>query len=220
MNMVTTEETRAILALCLLASFADGEKHARERDEIKRVAQNFPDGDAAHLATLYQDVLLQRTTLPGGEVRETSAKGLGTGQIGLLGAAVVGISVIAPAYTLAGALGPTVSAVGTHLPAIFLVGFIPMFLVAAGYRELNSAMPDSGTTFTWATKAFGPWIGWIGGWGLLAATVLVLRSWVGDWSLMVAWQRWAYLMGVIAAGGAAYGAVLLLAGLRPRHLRQ
>lgn len=120
-----------------------------------------------------------RTTLPGGEVRETSAKGLGTGQIGLLGAAVVGISVIAPAYTLAGALGPTVSAVGTHLPAIFLVGFIPMFLVAAGYRELNSAMPDSGTTFTWATKAFGPWIGWIGGWGLLAATVLVLSNLAG-----------------------------------------
>ena len=62
MNM-TTEETRAILTLCLLASFADGEKHERERDEIKRVAQNFSDGDAAHLSTLYQDVLLQRTTL-------------------------------------------------------------------------------------------------------------------------------------------------------------
>ena len=62
MNM-TTEETRAVLTLCLLASFADGEKHERERDEIKRVAQNFSDGDAAHLSTLYQDVLLQRTTL-------------------------------------------------------------------------------------------------------------------------------------------------------------
>ncbi len=64
MNM-TTEETRAILTLCLLASFADGEKHARERDEIKRVAQNFSDGDAAHLSTLYQDVLMQRVNLHG-----------------------------------------------------------------------------------------------------------------------------------------------------------
>lgn len=63
MMHTTTEETRAILTLCLLASFADGEKHERERDEIKRVAQNFSDGDAAHLSTLYQDVLLQRTTL-------------------------------------------------------------------------------------------------------------------------------------------------------------
>ena len=65
MNVVTTEETRAILTLCLLASFADGDKHERERDEIKRVAQNFSDGDAAHLSTLYQDVLMQRVTLPG-----------------------------------------------------------------------------------------------------------------------------------------------------------
>ena len=64
MNM-TTEETRAILTLCLLASFADGEKHERERDEIKRVAQNFSDGDAAHLSTLYQDVLMQRVNLTG-----------------------------------------------------------------------------------------------------------------------------------------------------------
>ena len=63
MMHTTTEETRAILTLCLLASFADGEKHERERDEIKRVAHNFSDSDAAHLSTLYQDVLLQRTTL-------------------------------------------------------------------------------------------------------------------------------------------------------------
>ncbi len=65
MMHTTPEETRAILTLCLLASFADGEKHERERDEIKRVAHNFSDGDAAHLSTLYQDVLLQRVNLTG-----------------------------------------------------------------------------------------------------------------------------------------------------------
>jgi amino acid transporter len=108
-----------------------------------------------------------------------SAKGLSVGTIGLLGAAVIGVSTIAPAYTLSGALGPTVSVVGFHLPAIFLVGFIPMLLVALGYRELNNAMPDSGTTFTWVSKAFGPWIGWMGGWGLLAATILVLSNLAG-----------------------------------------
>ena len=66
-----------------------------------------------------------------------------------------------------------------HLPAIFLVGFLPMLLVAFGYRELNSAMPDSGTTFTWATRAFGPYLGWMGGWGLIAATVVVLSNLAG-----------------------------------------
>ena len=56
------------------------------------------------------------------------------------------------------------------------MNFMQMVLVVFGYRELNSAMPDSGTTFTWASRAFGPWIGWMGGWGLIAATVLVLSN--------------------------------------------
>ena len=105
-----------------------------------------------------------------------SRKGLASGTVGLLGAVVIGVSCVAPAYTLTAALGPTVAEVGVNLPAIFLVGFIPMLLVALGYRELNSAMPDSGTSFTWATRAFGPWIGWMGGWGLIAATVIVLSN--------------------------------------------
>ena len=106
-------------------------------------------------------------------------KGLSSDSVGLVSAAVIGISCIAPAYTLSGALGPTASEVGEYLPAIFLVGFIPMLLVAIGYRELNADMPDSGTTFTWATRAFGPVVGWLGGWGLLAATILVLSNLAG-----------------------------------------
>ncbi len=105
-----------------------------------------------------------------------SRKGLASGKVGLLGAVVIGVSCVAPAYTLTAALGPTVAEVGVQLPAIFLVGFIPMLLVALGYRELNSSMPDSGTSFTWATRAFGPWIGWMGGWGLIAATIIVLSN--------------------------------------------
>ncbi|GAB3615659.1 APC family permease [Okibacterium endophyticum] len=108
-----------------------------------------------------------------------SKKGLGAGTVGLIGAIVIGVSCIAPAYTMTAALGPTVSTVGVQVPAIILVGFIPMLLVAFGYRELNRAMPDSGTSFTWATRAFGPWIGWMAGWGLVAATILVLSNLAG-----------------------------------------
>jgi amino acid transporter len=108
-----------------------------------------------------------------------SSKGLSAGSIGLLGATVIGISCIAPAYTLTASLGPTADAVGTQMPGIFLVGFLPMLLVALGYRELNNAMPDSGTSFTWATRAFGPWVGWLGGWGLIVATVVVLSNLAG-----------------------------------------
>lgn len=108
-----------------------------------------------------------------------SKKGLSEGSIGLFGAVVIGVSCVAPAYTLTAALGPTVSEVGFQVPAIILVGFIPMLLVALGYRELNHAMPDSGTSFTWATRAFGPNLGWMGGWGLISATILVLSNLAG-----------------------------------------
>ncbi len=108
-----------------------------------------------------------------------SSKGLSAGTIGLIGAVVIGISCIAPAYTFTAAVGPTASVVGAQIPAIVLVGFIPMLLVAFGYRELNNRMPDAGTSFTWATRAFGPWIGWMAGWGLVVATILVLSNLAG-----------------------------------------
>lgn len=119
----------------------------------------------------------EKTVQPRGG--KLSKKGLSAGSVGLIGAVVIGISCIAPAYTLTGALGPTVSQVGAQVPAIFLVGFIPMLLVAFGYRELNRAMPDSGTSFTWGTRAFGPWVGWMSGWGLVVATVVVLSNLAG-----------------------------------------
>lgn len=106
-------------------------------------------------------------------------KGLGQGSVTTFGAVVVGLSCCAPAYTMTAALGPAASQVDDQLPMVFIFGFIPMFLVAMGYMALNRAMPDSGTTFTWATRAFGPWVGWIASWGLLAATILVLSNTAG-----------------------------------------
>ncbi|GCD93303.1 amino acid transporter [Embleya hyalina] len=106
-------------------------------------------------------------------------KGLSRNSIGLLGSVVVAISTVAPVYTLTGALGPTVNQVGTHMPAIFLVGFVPMLLVAFAYRELSKAVPDAGTSFTWTVKAFGPRVGWMCGWGLVMATIIVLSNLAG-----------------------------------------
>lgn len=123
----------------------------------------------------------EQKTHPHGEVQVSAAnkKGLSSGSVTLLGSIIIGISVVAPAYSLSGALGPVAAEAGVHMPAMFLIGFIPMLLVAIGYRELNSAMPDAGTTFTWTTKAFGPYAGWMGGWALLVATILVLSNLAG-----------------------------------------
>jgi amino acid transporter len=89
---------------------------------------------------------------------------------------VIGISSTAPAYSLASALGFVAIAAGVQSPAIMILAFVPMFLVAMAYSQLNKEMPDCGTTFVWATKAFGPKTGWMGGWGIVAADVIVMAN--------------------------------------------
>ena len=65
------------------------------------------------------------------------------------------------------------------MPVIIIAGFLPMFFAAYAYRELNKVAPDCGTSFTWTTKAFGPYIGWLGGWAAILATVIVLSNLAG-----------------------------------------
>ncbi|MDO3636979.1 APC family permease [Mycolicibacterium arseniciresistens] len=103
-------------------------------------------------------------------------KGLQAGALGLVGNIVIGLGAVAPAYSLAATLGFVVLAVGDKAPAMFVLAFIPMLLVAFAYKELSQDTPDCGTTFTWGTKAFGPWIGWIGGWGLAVSAIIVLAN--------------------------------------------
>ena len=103
-------------------------------------------------------------------------KGLRGGALGLIASTVIGIASTAPAYSLAATLGFIVAAVGLQTPVVVILAFIPILFVAIGYAELNRAVPDCGTTFTWATRAFGPRIGWMGGWGIIAADLLVMAS--------------------------------------------
>ena len=106
----------------------------------------------------------------------TTGKGLQAGALGLVGNIVIGLAAVAPAYSLAATLGYVVLAVGDKAPSMFVLAFIPMLLVAFAYKELSQDTPDCGTTFTWGTKAFGPWIGWIGGWGLAVSAIIVLAN--------------------------------------------
>lgn len=112
---------------------------------------------------------------------EVESKGLKGGALGLLSSVVVGMASTAPAYSLAASLGLIVASGGALLagvkaPAIVLLAFIPMWMIAVAYQELNKAEPDCGTTFTWASRAFGPLVGWMGGWGIIAADVIVMAN--------------------------------------------
>jgi len=112
---------------------------------------------------------------------EATDKGLKGGALGLLSSVVVGLASTAPAYSLAASLGFVVASGGAVLagvkaPAIMLLAFVPMYFIAVAYAELNKAEPDCGTTFTWAARAFGSWMGWMGGWGVIAADVIVMAN--------------------------------------------
>ncbi|HEV7585386.1 MAG TPA: APC family permease [Solirubrobacteraceae bacterium] len=105
-------------------------------------------------------------------------KGLKKNAIGYISNVVIGVASVAPAYSLAATLGFIAAdkGVGVHAPAVLLASFIPMLLVALGYRYLNKADPDAGTTFAWTTRAFGPAWGWVTGWAIFLADVLVMAS--------------------------------------------
>ncbi len=109
-------------------------------------------------------------------VEEYRDKGLKGGALGLVSSVVMGVASTAPAYSLAATLVFVVVAVGLKAPAVALLAFIPMLLCSIGYSEMNKADPDCGTTFTWATRAFGPKTGWAGGWAIVAADILVMAS--------------------------------------------
>jgi amino acid transporter len=106
-------------------------------------------------------------------------KGLKSNVVGLFGGTMLGISSVAPAYALTATLGILAAAVGAQTPVVIIAGFLPMFFAAYAYREFNTIMPDAGTSFTWTSKAFGPYIGWLGGWAAVLATVIVLSNLAG-----------------------------------------
>jgi amino acid transporter len=103
-------------------------------------------------------------------------KGLKAGALGLISTTIIATASVAPAYSIAATLGLVVIAVGLQSPAVAVLAFVPMLLTSFAYSELNKADPDCGTTFTWAARAFGPRSGWAGGWGIIAADVLIMAS--------------------------------------------
>jgi amino acid transporter len=116
------------------------------------------------------------TTTPSTPVPSSGDKGLKKNAIGFVSSVVIGVASTAPGYSLAATLGFIAAAVALQSPAILLLAFIPMFLVAAGYYYMNKADPDCGTSFSWVTKAMGPQLGWIAGWTIVVADVIVMAN--------------------------------------------
>jgi amino acid transporter len=138
-----------------------------------------------------------------------ASKGLKGGTLGLWSTVVVGVASTAPAYSLAATLGFIVIFVGLQAPIVAIIAFVPMWMISVGYSELNKQDPDCGTTFTWATRMFGPRVGWYaGGWGIIASDVLIMAS-----LAQIAGQYVFLLFGANGIGGNPASGWVLLVGL-------
>ncbi len=103
-------------------------------------------------------------------------KGLKRGAISFISSVVIGVASTAPGYSLAATLGLIVAAVGFQAPAVLWVAFVPMLCIASAYLYMNRTDPDCGTTFAWVSKAMGPWAGWLGGWAIIVADIIVMAN--------------------------------------------
>jgi amino acid transporter len=139
-------------------------------------------------------------------------KGLKKNAIGFVSSVVIGVASTAPGYSLAATLGFVAAAVALQSPAILIISFIPMFLVAGGYYYMNKADPDCGTSFSWVTKAMGPQLGWIAGWAIVVADVVVMANLAqiaGLYSFeLVGWQSAAESVAAVTAVGVLWIAIM------------
>jgi amino acid transporter len=130
---------------------------------------------------------------------------LNHGAIGFLDALVIGLASTAPAYSLAAVIGTVTVLVGVQAPGAMLTSFVPMFFIAAAFFYMNRADQDAGTSFSWVTRAMGPWLGWIGGWAICTTGILVVGS------LADVGARYTYLLFGMDAAAGSKTAVMVLA---------
>ncbi len=141
-------------------------------------------------------------------------KGLKTNALGYISNLVIAVASTAPAYSLAATLGfiVAVAGVGVHAPAVLIVAFIPILFVSVGYRFFNLADPDAGTTFAWVTRSFGPQLGWINGWAIFLADIIVMASLAAiasDYTyLLVGWHSAAHSNLALIIGGVIWIALM------------
>jgi amino acid transporter len=141
-------------------------------------------------------------------------KGLKANAIGYASNVVIGVASTAPGYSLAATLGfiVAVPGVGLQAPGVLLVSFVPMLCIAFAYRYMNRADPDCGTTFAWVTRAMGPHLGWLSGWAIVAADIIVMASLAqiaGIYTfLLFGWQSAASTMWAVTIVGVIWIAVM------------
>jgi amino acid transporter len=87
---------------------------------------------------------------------------------------VIAVSSVAPAYSIATALGVLAAAVGVAGPAAIWVGFIPVTCIAVAFYYLNREDQDCGASYAWVGRALNPSLGFLSGWVVIIADIFFM----------------------------------------------
>jgi uncharacterized protein (DUF697 family) len=71
---MTDQDQRAIITIALMAAFADGNNSESDRAEVKRIADSLTQGGDINVAAIYQEVILNRTSLDAAVAALTTAE--------------------------------------------------------------------------------------------------------------------------------------------------
>jgi amino acid transporter len=104
---------------------------------------------------------------------------LKSGALNIVDGTVIGVASTAPAYSLTATVALLSVAAGLWSPSAMIVAFLPMLGVAVGFYWLNRRIQDCGTSYTWIARAMHPALGFIAGWVIIAADVIVMISLAG-----------------------------------------
>lgn len=150
--------------------------------------------------------MLSKVLLPAFYARQDTRTPMRAAVSTVIANVVLTVAIVTPLYLMDFQAAHAGIAAATALAGVFNAALLWRYLRRQGLYQ-----PEPG---------WGRWLARIA-LGLLAmsAVVLAIRAWVGEWAVLPTLWRWIWLLVAVSAGGAAYGAVLLAMGLRPRHMR-
>ena len=106
----------------------------------------------------------------------THKHGLAADALGLTQAVVMGVAGTAPAFSAAAATATLIGLVGVLSPASLLYCGLIIFGVTLAFRQLNRVDPNAGASYAWVGKAFGPILGFLAGWSVIASSAIFMVS--------------------------------------------
>jgi len=96
--------------------------------------------------------------------------------LGLPHAIAMGVAGTAPSFSIAASASVLIVTAGSLAPAIVLYCGLVILGIVIAFQRLNHGAPNAGASFLWVTQTFGPTLGFLAGWSMLATSVLFMAS--------------------------------------------